>query len=84
MMDQHVEKWSEYQDLPDAKLTYFDVAMPYIETVCAYFGQRDKQILETISAPIVDYVINGLLAETGEDNNDDKLNFLKYDNNSGN
>lgn len=55
------------------------MAVAYTENFRAYFDKCEDRICKTISASIVDDVLNGLLAERSEDDEDIKENFLKYD-----
>lgn len=67
MSAQHADHWEEYQSLSEAKkLKYFDVTVPYVETVIVHFWFTDERICVLISSPIVDIILNDLLASPND------------------
>lgn len=86
MSDQHLERWEEYQSFDESKKReYFDVLVPYAETVVVHFGYADEKISESINASIVDVILYGLLASPNDEGEmeDQTKHFLKFNNDIG-
>lgn len=64
LMNQHAMKWEQYEKLcTEEKLSFFDVEMPYINTITSHFGVSDERQYQ-IHAPIIKEVFNRFLSCT--------------------
>lgn len=68
MMDQHAEKWREYdQSSPEEKESFFDCVRPFKTTLHAHFGGKQTALHFTVNKDIVEVLIGEMLFDPDGD-----------------